>query len=90
MIYIRSFGTLVRISRICEEDSFLSSQWRKIFAALRTQGWSNVLLMIRLLFIVPVSNANQKRMFSKLKRIKINFRCSLSKVWKYCENYGNG
>ena len=79
IIYFRSFGTLVRISRICEEDSFASSQWRKIFAALRTKGWSNILLTIRLLFIAPVK---LERMFSKLKLVKINFRCSLSKVWE--------
>ena len=82
IIYFRSFGTLVRISRICKEDSFVSSQWRKIFAALRTKGWSNILLMIRLLFIAQVSNAKLERMFSKLKLVKINFRCSLSKLWK--------
>ena len=33
--------------------------------------------MIKLLFTVPVSNAKLKRMFSKLKRAKTNFRCSL-------------
>ena len=51
---------MVRISRICKEDSFspefVSSQWRKIFMALRTKGWSDALLMIRLLFTVSVSN----------------------------------
>ena len=82
IIYFRSFGTLVRMSRICEEDSFVSSQWRKIFAALRTKGWSNILLMIRFLFIAPVSNAKLERMFSKLKLFKISFRCSLSNVWE--------
>ena len=87
LILFRSFGTLVRICRICEEDSFsrqsfVSSQWRKIFAAPRTKSWSDVLLMIRLLFIVPVSNAKLERMFSKLKREKSSFRCSLSDVWK--------
>ena len=32
--------------------------------------------MIRLLLIVPVSHAKLKRTFCKLKRVKINFRCS--------------
>ena len=86
IIYFRSFGTLVWISRICNDSfsrqSFVSSQWRKNFAALRTKGWSDVLLMIILLFIVPVSNAKLERMFSKLKRVKINFRCSLSTFQK--------
>ena len=33
--------------------------------------------MIRIVFIVPVSNAKLERMLSKLKRAKTNFRCSL-------------
>ena len=37
----------------------------------------DVLLMIRLLFTMPVSNAKLERMFSKLKRVKTNFYCSL-------------
>ena len=44
--------------------------WRKIFKTSRSKGWSDVLLMIRLLFTVSVSNAKLERMFSKLKRVK--------------------
>ena len=44
---------------------------------LTGNGWSNVLLMIRLLFTVPVSNAKLERMFSKLKHVKTNFHYSL-------------
>ena len=33
--------------------------------------------MIKLLFTVPVSSAKLKRMFSRLKHIKMNFCCSL-------------
>ena len=33
--------------------------------------------MIIILFTVPVSNAKLERMFSKLKRVKTNFRWSL-------------
>ena len=46
--------------------------------------------MIKLLFTVPVSNAKRERMFSKLKRVKIDFRCSLGtkRLEKYFENYG--
>ena len=49
--------------------------WCKIFTTPRSKGWSDVLLMIRLEFTVRVSNAKLERMFSKLKRVKINFRC---------------
>ena len=51
--------------------------WRKIFASPRSKGSSDVLLMIRILFTVLVSNAKLGRMFSKLKRVKTNFRSSL-------------
>ena len=42
IIYFQSFRTLVRISGTCKEDSFscqsfASSQWDKIFVALRTK-----------------------------------------------------
>ena len=32
----------------------------------------------KLLFTVPVSNAKLERILTKLKPVKINFRCSLS------------
>ena len=51
--------------------------WRKIFTAPRSKGSSDVLLMTRILFTVPVSNAKLERMFFKLKRVKTNLRCSL-------------
>ena len=51
--------------------------WRKIFTTPRSKASSNVLLMIRILFTALVSNAKLERMFSKLKRVKTNFRCSL-------------
>ena len=56
--------------------SYLATR-RKIVTAPRSKGWSDLLLMIKLLFTVPVSNAKRERMFSKLKRVKIDFRCSL-------------
>ena len=52
--------------------------WRKIFSAPRSKGWKDALILIELLFTIPVSNAKLERMFSKLKRVKTNFRCSLS------------
>ena len=49
-IYSRSFGTTVRISRICKEDSFSRRSlylvtWRKILTAPRSKGWSDVLTL---------------------------------------------
>ena len=41
------------------------------------RGWSDAILIIRLLFTVPISNAKLERMFSKLKLVKTNIRCSL-------------
>ena len=52
--------------------------WRKIFFAPRSKGWKDALILIELLFTIPVSKAKLERMFSKLKRVKINFHCSLS------------
>ena len=43
----------------------------------RGEVWSHVLLMIRFLFTVSVSNAKLERMFSNLKHIKTNFCCFL-------------
>ena len=56
--------------------------WRKTFKTSRSKGLSDVLLLIRLLFTVPFSKAKLERMFSRLKRVKTNFRCSHSNVWK--------
>ena len=50
----------------------------------RGEVWSHVLLMIRFLFTVSVSNAKLERMFSRLKHIKTNFCCSLGV--KHLEN----
>ena len=51
--------------------------WCKVFVAPRNNGWSNMLLLNRLLFTVPVSGAKLGRMFSKLKVVRTNIRCSL-------------
>ena len=56
--------------------SYLVTRW-KIFTAPKSKVSSNVLLMIRILFTVPVTNAKLERMFSKLKHVKTNFCCSL-------------
>ena len=71
IIYSESFGTMVQISRIYKEDSFShgsvvpSHMAQKLYG----KGWRDVLLMIRFLFTVSVSNAKLERMFSKLKPI---------------------
>ena len=46
--------------------------WRKIFTAPKSKGWSDVLLMIKLLLTIPVSNAKLERIFSNLKCDKTN------------------
>ena len=46
--------------------------WRKSFTAPKSKGWSDVLLMIKLLLTIPVSNAKLERIFSNLKRDKTN------------------
>ena len=51
--------------------------WLKIFTSPRGKGWSDVLLIIRLLFTVSVSKGNLERMLYKLKLVKTSFRCSL-------------
>ena len=58
------------------EVSYLVT-WHKIFTAPRSKCWSDLLLVIWLLFTVPVPNAKLERTFSKLKRVKTNFHCSL-------------
>ena len=87
-IYFRSFGTLW-YGLVENEKKILSLArvsyivtWRKTFKTSRSKGLSDVLLLIRLLFTVPFSKAKLERMFSRLKRVKTNFRCSHSNVWK--------
>ena len=46
-IYSRSFGTMVRMSRTCKEDSSLTGvsylvTRRKIFMAPKSKAWNNV------------------------------------------------
>ena len=52
--------------------------WRKIFQSSRRDTWTLVLLLIKLLFLLPVSNAKVERLFSLMNRIKTDFRSSLS------------
>ena len=52
--------------------------WFNIFHSSRSFQWQNILLLIRLLFSVPVSNAVLERFFSSLGRVKSVKRASLS------------
>ena len=51
--------------------------WRKIVTTPRSKGSSDILLMTRILFTVPISKAKLEKMFSKLKHVKTNFCCSV-------------
>lgn len=52
--------------------------WYKLFHSSRIAKWHNILLVVRLLFTLPVSNAATERFFSTLKRVKSPKRSSLS------------
>lgn len=52
--------------------------WYKLFHSSRIVNWQNILLVVRLLFSLPVSNAATERFFSTLKRVKSSKRASLS------------
>ena len=52
--------------------------WFKIFHSSRRFQWQNILLLIRLLFSIPVSNAVLERFFSSFRRVKSVKRASLS------------
>ena len=71
---------MVGISRIYKEDSFVSSDTEKHFYGTQKQRLERRTINDRLLFTDPVSNAKLERMFSKLKRVKTNFGCSLGVI----------
>ncbi len=52
--------------------------WWKPFNASCSSKWSNVLGLIELLFCLPLANGHVEHMFSSLKLIKSEKRCSLS------------
>ena len=51
--------------------------WWKLFNAVDAQNWSNVLVVIELLFCLPIANGHLERVFSHLKLIKNNRRTCL-------------
>ena len=70
------------IENVYAKTLFVAGVWylvreRKFFTVTRSKGWSKVVLMVRLLFTVAVTNATLERMFPRLKHVKTNFRCSL-------------
>ena len=53
--------------------------WRRIFDSSRAKtDFKNVLLLVEICFVMPLSNAQLERLFSRMKRIKSKKRCSLS------------
>ena len=53
--------------------------WRKLFESSKSREWKSALLLVKLLFILPVSNAKVERLFSLMNRVKTDTRNSLSK-----------
>ena len=49
-----------------------------MFSSPISKNWREFLTLVELLFTIPVCNAKLERMFSKLKFVKTEFRCSLS------------
>ena len=54
--------------------------WHRIFNCPRCSIWSDVLILIELLFTIPISNAKLERMFSKLNQVKTLQHCNLSQI----------
>ena len=52
--------------------------WLKLFHLSQASKWSNSLLLIRLLFSLPVSNAELENFFSTLKQVKTSKQALLS------------
>ena len=52
--------------------------WWKIFNAPVASRWKNLLVLVELLYSFPVSNGTLERVFSELKQIKDDLKCSLN------------
>ena len=52
--------------------------WHQIFNSSRSKEWHLVLLLIELIFVLPISNANVEHLFWLMNRIKTDGRASLS------------
>ena len=53
--------------------------WRKIFTSTDKESYQNVLHIIELLLITPTTNAKLERMFSRMNRVKTDWRNRLSR-----------
>lgn len=51
--------------------------WWKIFNCANTGDWSNILLLVELIFSLLVSNSAVERVFSRLNLVKTDKRCRL-------------
>ena len=51
--------------------------WWKLFQSSDAKNWSNILVLVELLFCIPVANGRVERLFSHLKVIKSNRRSTL-------------
>ena len=49
--------------------------WWKLFNSVDARKWSNILMLVELLFCLPVSNGHVERVFSQLLMIKTE-RCT--------------
>ena len=60
--------------------------WHKLFDSSKCCEWKSALLLVKLMFTLPVSNAKVERLFSLMSRIKTYARNSLSKIFtfNYC------
>jgi hypothetical protein len=59
------------------QNTSYKKTWKLLFNCSYSYKWKNILLLIELLFSVPVCNAKLERLFSHLRRVKNDFRCSL-------------
>ena len=70
---------------VCYTTKFLNPQktdyrvvWRSIFESSQRSHWKLILLIVKLLFTLTVSNAKVERLFSLMNRVKTDTRNSLS------------
>ena len=52
--------------------------WWKLYNAVDSKKWSNILSVVELLFCLPMANGHLERVFSQLKLIKNNRRTSFN------------
>ena len=52
--------------------------WWHLFSCADAVKWSNVLLLVELVFSLPISNCAVERVFSRLNCVKSNRRCNLT------------